>query len=222
MSVEVLTNLELRARIEESIAEELTKAAAAIGVTVDGEIATLTGHVASFREKWATEEAARRAGPSAVVNELKVRLSPEDERSDEDIARSALSTLKWDVRLPCCDRIQVSVDDGVVALDGIVDWAYQVNTASQALAHLAGVRVLTNRLTVESRVSADEVRRQIAAALEHAAVIDASHVKVTVSGTHVVLSGHVRSWLEREDSERAAAAVPGVTAVDNHMKIANW
>lgn len=221
MSVEVLINLELRARIEESIAEELTKAAAAIGVTVDGEIATLAGHVASFREKWAAEEAARRAGPSAVVNELEVRLSPEDERSDEDIARSALGTLKWDVRLPC-DRIQVSVDDGVVALDGIVDWAYQVDTASQALAHLAGVRVLTNRLTVESRVSADEVRRQIAAALEHAAVIDASHVKVTVSGTHVVLSGHVRSWLEREDSERAAAAVPGVTAVDNHMKIANW
>ncbi|MEX2238567.1 MAG: BON domain-containing protein [Dehalococcoidia bacterium] len=137
MTVETLINLELRQRIEESIAEELAQTAAAIGVAVDGEVATLTGHVASFREKWAAEESARRAGPAAVVNELEVRLAGEDTLSDEDIARAALSTLKWELRLPC-ECLQVSVSQGVVALDGKVDWAYQVASASQKLAHLPG------------------------------------------------------------------------------------
>ncbi|MEX2238676.1 MAG: BON domain-containing protein [Dehalococcoidia bacterium] len=222
MSAVAAINLELRERIEEAITEELAEVAAGIGVAVDGEVAMLAGHVSSFHEKWAAEEGARRAGPSAIVNELEVRLLPEDERTDIDIARAAVNTLKWDVGLPS-DRIQVSVDHGVVVLDGTVDWAYQVASASQALAHLVGLRALSNRLAVQPRVSADEVERQITAALERAAVIDASHVKVTVSGsTHVMLSGHVRSWPELEEAERAAAAVPGVTAVANHLKIANW
>ncbi|MEX2238568.1 MAG: BON domain-containing protein [Dehalococcoidia bacterium] len=66
------------------------------------------------------------------------------------------------------------------------------------------------------------MQRQIGAALERAAVIDASHVQVIVSGSRVVLSGHLRSWPALEDAERAAAAVPGVSAVDNHLRIANW
>jgi osmotically-inducible protein OsmY len=35
----------------------------------------------------------------------------------------------------------------------------------------------------------------------------------------VVLDGTVRSWLEREEAERVAWSAPGVTTVDNRIKV---
>jgi osmotically-inducible protein OsmY len=65
------------------------------------------------------------------------------------------------------------------------------------------------------------VRRRIAEALRHSAAMNGTHIDVAVRGYTVTLSGTVHTWLQREAAERAALAVPGVTALDNRLDV-HW
>ncbi|HKQ88252.1 MAG TPA: BON domain-containing protein, partial [Candidatus Acidoferrales bacterium] len=60
---------------------------------------------------------------------------------------------------------------------------------------------------------------QIQKALERAAQIDAEKITVSASGAAITLRGEVRTWAEREEAERAAWAAPGVTSVQNELRI---
>ena len=50
-------------------------------------------------------------------------------------------------------------------------------------------------------------------------LLDASRIKVEANGSEVILRGTVRSWAEREEAEQAAWRAPGVTKVDNRIRI---
>jgi osmotically-inducible protein OsmY len=64
----------------------------------------------------AAERAAIRvAGVKAVVNQLESRLPSSSERTDEDLARTAINSLKWSVLIPQ-DQIKVKVSKGWVTL----------------------------------------------------------------------------------------------------------
>ena len=56
-------------------------------------------------------------------------------------------------------------------------------------------------------------------ALVRSAQVDAQRVEVTADGGKVTLKGTVRSWAERQEAERSAWAAPGVTSVDNQIRI---
>jgi hypothetical protein len=60
------------------------------------------------------------------------------------------------------------------------------------------------------------------AALRRSAEVDAQHVRVSVDGPIVTLSGHMRSCHEKQEAERAAWAAPGVTHVENLMVVAPY
>ena len=67
--------------------------------------------------------------------------------------------------------------------------------------------------TVPSASSSD-------AALRRSAEVDAQHVRVSVDGPIVTLSGHLRSCHEKQEAERAARAAPSVTHVENLTVVA--
>lgn len=80
-------------------------------------------------------------------------------------------------------------------------------------------RGVSNQIEVRPTASAFEVKSKIEEALRRSAEVDARRIRVDAHGNRVTLLGHVRSWLERDEAERAAWAAPGVTRVENHIQV---
>lgn len=190
-----------------------------IGVAVKNGIVTLTGWVDSYMKRWAGEDAAHRVrGVVAVVNDLEVRLPSSAERTDPDIAAAAIHALKWDALLPI-DKIKTTVTKGWVRLEGEVAWQYQKREAERVVSRLAGVKGVSNLITVKPSVTPSGVKKLIEEALIRSVKTDAERITVEVQGSKVILTGTVRSWAEKDEAERAAWQAPGIIEVSNRIVI---
>jgi osmotically-inducible protein OsmY len=209
------TDHQLREAVMTQLDWEPQVIATDIGVGVSEGIVTLTGFVNTYSEKLAAEKAVKLVrGVRGVANDLAVR--PFSQLTDTDLVKTALHALASDVRVPG-DRIIVTVKEGVVTLDGEVEWAHQKEAAESALGHLLGVSGILNEITVKPAVSPAEVRQKIVAALGRHALFGEDRIVVEAADGKVTLSGHVNSMIEREEAERITWAAPGVAQVDNRL-----
>jgi osmotically-inducible protein OsmY len=210
---------QLQHDVQEELQWEPSVDAAQIGVTAKAGVVTLTGHVPGYSQKMAAERVAKRVrGVRAVANDIEVRLPGSSQRGDDDIAAAAVSALRWYATVPEA-KIQVTVRNGWVNLEGEVAWHYQKEAAARAVHDLTGVKGVTNLITVKPQVSSGEVKHKIEAAFQRSAALDAKRVQVETHGGKVTLNGHVKSWTEYDEAVRAAWAAPGVSEVDNHLLV---
>ena len=190
-----------------------------IGVAVDNGVATLTGHLSNYAQKFAAERAAQRVrSVRAVAGEIEVRFPGAVKHDDEQIAGQAASVLSWDVLLPK-GAIKVKVSKGFVTLTGEVDWEYQRRAAELDVHKLPGVTAISNQVSIKLRVSPADIRTRIEGALKRDAYLEADGVKIVVDSGRVKLEGKVRTWRERGAVERAAWAAPGVRMVEDHLAV---
>lgn len=196
--------------------------AAHIGVTAEDGIVTLTGHVSTYAEKIAAENAARRVkGVQGIASEIEVRYPDEAKTSDDEIARRVLNVLKWNVIVPA-DAVQVVVRSAIVTLMGELNWQYKRHAVEEAVAKLEGVTGVINAITIKPTVSVPDIKERIEDALKRHAEVEARAIRVIVHDGKVSLEGTVDNWDERQAVENAAWSVAGVKSVDDRLIIGQY
>ncbi|MFZ9432551.1 MAG: BON domain-containing protein [Burkholderiaceae bacterium] len=190
-----------------------------IGVSVDRGVVTLTGHIDTYAEKAAIERAVQRVqGVQAIALELDVKLAPNHQRSDTELAQSLQSALQAQALVPA-SRISMKVEHGWVTLSGEVDWDYQRSNAERTVHQTMGVVGVSNRITLKARTVPTDVSNRIKDALARQAEREARGIEVSIAGSTATLRGSVHSWAERNAAQGAAWSAPGISLVVNELKV---
>lgn len=219
MSSKVHSDADIQQDVLEELGWDPHVTVSDIGVSVKEGVVTLTGIVESYLVRLAAQNAALRVrGVHAVANEIEVRLHTAAERTDGDLALAALYALKWDAAIQT-DKLDVTVSHGYVTLKGEVDWPFQRDAAERVVRRLAGIKGVTNWITIAAHATPGDIKQKIEKALIRNAETDAHRVVVEVHGHAATLKGTVRSYAEKMSAERTALSAPGIVTVNNQIKI---
>lgn len=222
---------EIRADVEGRLRSDVWIDAALVDVSVnDGEV-TLTGVVGSAAEKVRAVEDAWVAGVDAVsAEELEIRWWAREDMqrrgdeylrpSDGEIARSIEDALRVDPRVSG-EAVDVSVDDGFVALTGTVESLQAKDAAAEDAENTLGVWRVKNYLKVRyaSRMSDEAVEQQVREMLANNPYLEGQQIEVSVRDGAVSLDGSVDSSFHRNLARRVATRTNGVTAVENRLSV---
>ena len=155
-----MSELQLRQDVLDELEFEPSVDAAHIGVAVEKDVVSLSGHVASYAEKLAAVTATRRIrGVRAIADEIEVRHPSDKKRSDDEIAKRAIVILDWDTVVPS-GAVQVIVRGGWVTLTGKVDWQYQKKAAEECVRKLSGLQGVINNIEIRPHVKAQDVQAE--------------------------------------------------------------
>ncbi len=202
-------------------------------LTVEGEVGELAA------KKLALERAAAVPGVRSIVDRL--RVAPASPMSDGEIRSHVANALLSEPALRACGvgvrqggspgalreppgaghAVFLSVEGGVVTLDGEVPGLAHKRLAGVITWWVPGVRDVVNGLEVvpPEADGEGEIRDAVLLALEKDPFVDASALRVDARGTSVTLAGAVPSDEQRHMAESDAWAVFGVDRVENRIAV---
>ena len=214
------TDAQIRQEVLRELKWDSRVAWGGIEVEVQDGVVTLTGAVPTYPKKLAAEQAAHRVmGVLDVADDIEVRVSDDMLRTDTEIAQAVRSALEWDVLVPD-EKIQSTVSDGWVTLEGDVTCLREREDAERAVLRLAGVVGVINKIAVSPpKVDPEELRESIEQALERRADRQADRLRIEVADGEVGLWGRVHSWREKRAVLGSIMHAPGVRAVNDHLRI---
>jgi len=220
---------EIRAEIEGALRWNALVDDAMIDVAVNNGEATLSGTVGSAAEKRLARDDAFVVGVRTVnAEDLTVARWARDEdlrkakyidRSDDEIANAVNDALLYDPRVSSF-KIDVSADNGVVALSGAVDNLAAKRAAAQDARNTVGVwRVKNNVIVRDEQYTDAEIERHIEDALLRNATVNRFDVTVNVIDGEAILTGSVDSYFEKMEADSVASTVQGVREVSNRLNV---
>lgn len=193
---------------------------ASIRVDIRDGVMTLAGWATSYAQKQAIGEIAEKiSGVKCVINQMQVSLADPSGISDETLAQVVRFALDH-AALLAPGSLDVTVEDGVVALSGELTWDYQRREALRTAGAQRGVREVLDRISLAMPAAGLVDSETIVNALRPNAMFDAEWITVEVYKGCVILRGSVRSWFERKWAERIAWCAQGTSEVINHLSVA--
>ena len=216
-----MKNEEIQTEVENALKWQPMLEEAGIGVTVKDGVVTLSGIVDVYAKKELAEKTAKKVkGVKAIVEHITVHLASPGSLNDQEIAQAILDTFKWHWDIPD-SKIRVKVENGLVTLEGEVNWNYEKEAARKTVSRLIGVRAIKNDITVKAHRNEKIDIREVQDALWRNPNIDDEDINVTLEGHTIKLQGTVRSWYQKEEAGRMAWSAPGVEHVDNQLLVDN-
>lgn len=154
----------------------------------------------------------------AVVEKITIKYAGTWQKDDNDIATEGVKALSFNWEVPK-DKVTIKVEQEWVNLGGELPWDYQKQAANKAVKNLAGVKGVTNSITIKSEAKDEVEKEAVERALERNWSINADDIKVKVSGNRVTLPGIVDSVYQKDEAGRLAWNAPGVWCADNELVI---
>jgi osmotically-inducible protein OsmY len=188
-------------RVEERFARAGLDRETGIKITVEDGVVRLKGIALTLPDAREAERAARKEAET-VINEI--RVFPEQTRSDRDILEDAEKAVTSYARYGVFDAVGLSVDSGVVRVEGFVLDSVRRRQIEDRLARVDGVRDVHNDLRLQGMSQHDERLRLQLHARIYGDPMFARYagwpnppVRIFVDRGRATLAGTVGSELER-------------------------
>ncbi len=198
---------DVRQRVLERLAKSKSVSQGAVEVSAAQGVVILDGAVTTLA---ARREAERSARKESKLVENRLRVVPE-ERTDVQITKDVRSAILRYPYYGVFDSVELGVVNGVVTLAGSVYRPNRKSDLDAAVAKVAGVLAIDNRISVQSlSLFDDRLRREIYAqvygSLDFAQYAHRANppIRIIVDRGRVTLTGFVQSPVERVKIESIA------------------
>jgi len=143
-------------------------------------------------------------------------------KTNTELQRDVLDELAWEPSVDAAE-IGVSVENGIVILNGTVKSLSQKWTAERVAQRVEGVRAVTDELVVklpgDSQYSDADIAQAAVTALDWNASVPKNRIKVLVEHGLVTLQGAVEYRFQKDATEAAISNLRGVKGVSNLITI---
>ena len=215
----------IRAAVEQKLDHGDIKSGGGPRVDVENGVVTLTGKVKSV---WAKNEAIRRvmevSDVVAMEDKLEVAFGESDEKVAEEIAKKVRSYPFYTVY----DDVNLAIDEGNVVLEGRVTMPFKSEEIEERVSKVLGVQSIQNNIKSlpvsihDQRLRASLTRRIYGDPLFSTyAFRSQPPIHIVVERGRVVLTGAVRSKVEKVMAETIARSTFGVFNVENRLEVAS-
>jgi len=143
-------------------------------------------------------------------------------KTDTELQRDVMTELKWEPTILAAE-IGVSVKDGVVTLNGVVDSYSKKWAADRAVRRVYGVKAVAEEIKVNLpdpwKRTDEDIAKSATNTLGWNLWVPSDRVKVKVQNGWITLSGDVDWYYQKERAEDAVRHLIGVWGVTNSITI---
>ena len=223
VAAERLSDETIQARVERELSSENITNGGGPAVVVDNGHVTLTGSVRSLWDKQKAIELAMDIDDVASVeDELTIAFAESDKKLGEEVAKAVRRYTRFTV----FDDVNLAVNEGHVVLEGAVTMPYKSEEIERRVAKVMGVQSLTNNIrTLPTSINDSRIRSAVAYRIYRDSLFRPyafranPPIHVIVERGRVVLTGAVRSNVEKRKAGHIARSTFGVFSVENRLSV---